>query len=159
MTQWCNCAEVPFLQSTLLQADEHWHCLKCGWPVPADHWRVKHELEFRRCRYRQGCWCRQGRCQLAAMGRGEMSPRELLETINAAADAETELWRRLRRGRRIAIAGLICSMVLLALSLANLFGLLGHSLLTSFTIGVGTSFGFTLAYYNYAYYRRARRGL
>ena len=36
----CQC-KIKLPETELLQADEHWHCSRCGWPVANDDERVQ----------------------------------------------------------------------------------------------------------------------
>lgn len=103
----------------LLQADEAWHCTACGWPVPTDSERVKREIQIRELAAKTGI---------------------RLDRVEQRA----ELDRLLRRGRRISLTGLAVSLIMVTMSLAQVFGLVSRPPPLYFAFFLGFVFSVTI---------------
>lgn len=152
----CQC-KLPPSETQLLQADEGWHCLQCGWPVPDDHERVKREVQIRELARKIGVGPDAPIVRAIRNTADAAALREAVADLEASIAHNRELDRLVQRSRMIARAGLVCSLVLVALSAAQVFGLFGRSLLTAFSLGVGAGFMVVLAAMNFANMRRAPR--
>lgn len=118
----CQC-QIAFPETHVLEADEHWHCTRCGWPLPAEHWRVQHEIETRRCAVICG-----------------VSPDALRPVVGNRPIIEYIL----RRARLYGLIGLITSGIMVAMSLAQVFGLVGRPAPMVFYFCLGFFFSVTI---------------
>lgn len=152
----CQC-QIPLPETQLLQADEGWHCLQCGWPVADDDERVKREVQIRELARKIGVGPDAPIVRAIRNTADAAALREAVADLEASIAHNRELDRLVQRSRMIARTGLACTLILIALSAAQVFGLFGHSLVAAISIGFGVGSMTVLAILNFVNMRRALR--
>lgn len=139
MTQ-CTCP-IAFPETCLLKADEGWHCTRCGWPLPADHERVQYEIIVRTLAGKIGI---SPDAPVLRLEPNVTAFREVIEWLQDGVRQRAELDRLVRRSRWITFIGLATSLILVGMSLAQVFGLVSRPPPLVFPFILGFIFSITI---------------